>query len=211
MRKAGLSRQRVLEAALRVVDREGLDALSMRRLGQELGVEAMSLYRYVSSKAELLDGLHETILEAMEPLAPECTGFAALRAMALGFRAALSEHPRALPIFATRPAVTPASLSHVERALQALEDQGFEGTDALRAFQSLVTYVVGSTLSHYGKLLRGDVASVSYRDLPADEFPRLSRVEKALDGYDPDEEFAFGLDALLDGIRARRGSGLDNR
>ena len=121
-KREALSRQRILQAALAIVDREGLDAISMRRVGQELGVEAMSLYNHVTNKADLLDGIFEAVLAELPPPRRTNTWSKALRGGARGLRAVLRAHPAVIPIFAARPAVTPASLVHVESALLTLRN-----------------------------------------------------------------------------------------
>ena len=203
-RRDPLTRDRVLRAAVDVVDHEGIEALSMRRLGQELGVEAMSLYRYVPSKADLLDGIYGIILA--EIVVPRAAGEwqTTTRLYARAFRKALVAHPNALSLFATRPAVTPASLRHVESGLALLRGVGFEVEDAVSAFQVVVTFVVGHTLSTHAPA--GDDAERStpaYRDLEPSEFPALIEAAATLADRDPDQEFEFGLDVVLAGLAAK--------
>jgi AcrR family transcriptional regulator len=178
-RSPGLTRERVLEAAVSLVDREGLDALTMRRLAEVLGVEAMSLYRHVASKSDLLDGVHEMILG--ELVVPELKGpwRSVLRELARAFRRVLEAHPNAVLIFATRPAITPASVELVERVVAVLDRAGF-GRDAVHAFQAGVTFVIGQTLFRLGA--------------SGDAEPSIAA----------DEEFEYGLDALLLGLEAKR-------
>src|SRR5262245_26008166 len=125
MRLVKLSRERILKAALAIVDREGLDAISMRRVGDALGVEAMSLYNHVANKAAILDGIFESILEEL-PVAPRASSWRAiLRERARSLRAVLGRHPNALPIVATRVAVTRVSLAYLETILALLRVAGF--------------------------------------------------------------------------------------
>jgi AcrR family transcriptional regulator len=187
-RGAGLSRERVLEAAVALVDRAGLDALTMRALAEELGVEAMSLYRYVSSKDDLLDGVHARILG--ELAVPERAGpwREVLRDLARAFRSVLEAHPNALLLFATRPAVAPGSVALLERTLRLLFDAGF-GDDALHAVQAGISFVVGHTLWRVGAA-------------DPEEARRLARLARTRT-LDPDEECEYGLDALLLGLEAK--------
>jgi AcrR family transcriptional regulator len=198
-----LTRERVLRAAVDVVDREGMGALSMRRLGLEVGVEAMSLYRYVPSKADLLDGIHGTILA--EVAIPRGTGpwTKSVRAYASSFREALVAHPNALSIFATRPAVSAASLRHVEVGLKLLRHAGFSVDDAVSAFQIVVSYVVGHTLSTHAPAREDERSVPAYRELPPDEFPTILEAAEVLADHDVDREFELGLDVLLDGLLGR--------
>ncbi|AUX40101.1 TetR family transcriptional regulator [Sorangium cellulosum] len=205
--RGGLSRARILEAALSIVDREGLAALSMRRLGAELGVEAMSLYNHVPSKAAVLDGLQEVILEGLPLLGSPCGDWVeVLRSAARSFRGALAAHPNALPLFASRPAVTPAVLRHVDAALGVLRGAGFGPGACVSAFQTLVAFVVGNALSSFGPTAAGDVSPPRYGDLPPEEFPHLTAIVPSLGDRSALDDFEFGLDVLLVGLRARAAS-----
>ncbi|MFD0330871.1 TetR/AcrR family transcriptional regulator C-terminal domain-containing protein [Streptacidiphilus monticola] len=133
--RAGLSRGRVLDAALQLVDRTGLKGLTMRALGEELQVEAMTLYHYVPNKDALLDGLVEQVFAAAAPAldhtdttqgAPDWR--AALRGYATALRTGLLRHPAVLPLAASRPAATPAALDDVEASLRMLTAAGFPST-----------------------------------------------------------------------------------
>lgn len=204
MARRGLTREQVLAAAVAIVDAEGLEALSMRRLGQALGVEAMSLYRHVRDKEDLLDGIHGAILAEMRP-APRSGGWRArLGAMARAFRAVLRAHPRALPLFATRPAVAPTSLAHFDQALGVLEEAGLSAADRLRCVHALLCYVVGSALWQFGDA--GDGAPrVDYGALPPQALPHLAAAAPALESWDLDAEFDFGLEAFVRGLEERTG------
>ena len=137
--RAGLSRQQVLDAALSLLDRDGIAALSMRRLGAELGVEAMTLYHYLPNKDALLDGVVERVMAEAE------TGLAAgpwdraLTDYARSLRATLLRHPGAVLLVATRPAVTPETLRAAERGLALLCAAGFPVGRALDTLNALTT------------------------------------------------------------------------
>ncbi|MDT0450730.1 TetR/AcrR family transcriptional regulator C-terminal domain-containing protein [Streptomyces hesseae] len=169
--RAGLTREIVLDAALGLIDREGRAALTMRRLGAELGVEAMTLYHHVPNKDALLDGLVERVFAEALPLpggpgnapgdapgdAPgsalgealgdgEVTDWRTfLRAYADSLRAALLRHPGVLPLITGRPAVTPATLDAVERGLRTLTSAGFALGPAVDTLNALSLFVVGHT------------------------------------------------------------------
>jgi TetR/AcrR family tetracycline transcriptional repressor len=177
-----LTRERVCREALALVDEEGLDALSMRRLGSRLGVEAMSLYRHVRHKADLLDALHAAVLGELD--APPATGDwrALLGGMASALRAALMRHPSVIPLFATRPVSAPEAMRLVQSAWEAMERAGFSADDARRAI-----IVVGVfTLGHLFGEAHGEPA------------PHLGAPEKPGSGA-----FDFGLDVILDGLATR--------
>lgn len=201
MEREPLTRERILGAALELVDEQGLEKLSMRRLGERLGVEAMSLYRYVSGKQGLLNGLHGAILGEVRVPPGGGPWRARLRAFALEFRRVLAAHPKALPLFATRPAVTRESLQGLEAALALLAEAGLPPTLRLSALHSLLGFVVGLSLFHFGFEVE------AYVDLPApaEDFPLTTEAIRAMSD-DMEEEFRFGLDALLDGLEARAAS-----
>jgi TetR/AcrR family transcriptional regulator, tetracycline repressor protein len=205
--REALSRERILRAALAIVDEEGLEAISMRRIGEALGVEAMSLYNHVGNKAAILDGIFELVLSEMPPARRASSWQAALRGRAHALRTALRAHPNALPIFATRPAVTPASLDHVEAVLEVLRGAGFSAGDALSAMQVLVAFVVGHTVAAYAPEPPGEAASPAYDRLSEDAFPRVREIARLLPDHDVEREFELGLEALLVGLErhARRG------
>jgi AcrR family transcriptional regulator len=197
-----LSRERILHAALAIVDREGLGAISMRRLGEELGVEAMSLYNHVANKAAVLDGIFETMLGELSAPKRSSSWQATLRERAVAFRAVLRAHPNALPIFGTRPAVTPASIAHVEAMLAVLRRAGFSVHDALGALQVLVAFVVGHTIATCSS--PDEDASPSYHTLDEARFPYVREVARVLDRHDVEKEFELGLEAMLTGLTRRR-------
>ena len=200
-RRATITRAKVLEAALRLVDGQGLKALSMRRLGQELGVEAMSLYRHVSSKADVLDGIHGAILAEMELPPLRGSWSTRLGSLAHAFRRVLCAHPNALPVFASRPAMLP-SLKHVEAVLGVLESAGFDRLSQLQALHTVVAYVVGSAFLQLG-LVEDQESRLALGDLSGADLPHLAAAAPLLEGYDEEAEFTFGLDLLVRGLEAR--------
>jgi AcrR family transcriptional regulator len=195
-----LSRARILEAALALLDREGLEAISMRRVGDALGVEAMSLYRHVPSKAALLDGLYEVVLSELPEPPPAKTASAVLTERARALRTAFRAHPYALPLFASRPAVTQASIAHVEFVLDALHRSGFSPSDALRILHVVFAFVVGHGLSSYSPRRADETSHPDYSVLSEGSFPRVRAAASVLARHDPEEEFEFGLAALLAGL-----------
>jgi AcrR family transcriptional regulator len=209
--RAALSRERILTAALGLVDREGLDAISMRRVGEELGVEAMSLYNHVANKAAILDGIFETVLAELPAAKRASSWQAALGDRARALRAVLRAHPNALPLFATRPAVTPASIAHVEAVLDVLRKAGFGVEDALSTLQVLVAYVVGHTIASHAPRRADEDARPAYERLSEDAFPRVREAAGVLPGHDVEREFALGLDAMLAGLEARRARASNKR
>jgi len=183
-RKPGLSRDAILDAAIGLLDREGLAALSMRKLGAALGVEAMSLYNHVPSKDALLDGIHERILLSLEPPASARSWQAFVRHQAHALHRALHAHPHAIPLFATRPAATPAAIERLDRYLEVLRRAGFKPLDALSIVQLVAQLVIGHAM------WTNSVEMVI--------------VDDALKKWDPDRELELGIDALLHGFERLR-------
>src|SRR5262245_38417780 len=179
----------------------------MRRVGDELGVEAMSLYNHVANKAAILDGIFEIVLAELPIAKRPAPWQAAVRQRARALRAVLRAHPNTLPIFATRPAVTPASLAHVEEVLDILRTGGFSADDALSAVQVLLAFIVGHTVSAYAPRHPDEESDVPYHRLSEAQFPRVREVAGLLDAHDVEREFELGLDAMLAGLeqRVRRG------
>jgi len=200
-RTAKITREQLLAAALAIVDAEGLAALSMRRLGQRLGVEAMSLYNHVPDKAAVLDAVHEAVLAELE--LPELSGDWRRDASALAhaFRRTLLAHPHAALLFAERPAMTPGSLAHVERALEILRPGFPRLRDRIAIVQVVVAYVVGHVAQN---LPHPELRRPDYAALGRQRFPNLRGVERAVADYDVEAEFEFGLAALLRGLTPRR-------
>lgn len=191
----------MLAAALQLVDEQGLSKLSMRRLGEALGVEAMSLYRYVTHKQDLLDGIHGAVLDEVDVPEPHAGWEAQLRALTTAFRDALTRHPRTLPLFATRPAVAPSSLKLVDAALGILEQAGLPADEQLGALHALVAFVVG-TCQAYAAWDDPDQPEVDYSALP-DAYPNLRRLAPRIEVEDPGVEFAQGLELWIAGLRTR--------
>ena len=190
MRKP-LSREAILDAAIELLDHHGLDQLSMRRLGAALGVEAMSLYHHLPNKAALLDGIHERILLSLDPPAHTRSWQSYVRHQALALHRALLAHPNAIPLFATRPASTPAAIVRLDRYLEVLLRAGFAAFEALSLVQLVAQLVVGHAMWTTGvELAAIDEAAP----------PHVKHIEAALEDWDPDRELELGIDALLHGF-----------
>jgi len=212
-RRQPLGRERVLRAAISLADKEGIGALSMRHLGQKLGVEAMSLYNHVKDKDDLLDGIVGRILLEFPVPATDPTrdwvdhG----REVAFGWRAVLTAHPHALPLIGSRPPATdnPNVLMPVETALRALIDAGLSEQDAVTAFHAIGGYIFGFVMMEKGQALGFPGPNQKLTgldlDLSTDELPCLTACMPYLIGCDFDEQFAYGLDLMIEGLRAKTG------
>jgi AcrR family transcriptional regulator len=200
---APLTRQRVLEAALSLIDREGLEGFSMRKLGAMLGVEAMALYNHVENKRALFDGVIELLIaEDHSPEHLEGTPREALWAFAHALRDVLRAHPRVLPLVATSPLRTKASLVMLDRLLATIQRAQVTGVEAIYAFQCLVGFIVGHTWIETGTLPvadleRGPNGPAVWRQFPAEHYPTLHALLPDIAQWNPDREFDYGLQALF--------------
>jgi len=212
-RGAGLSRERVLRAAIGVADASGIASLTMRKLGVELGVEAMSLYNHVAGKDALLDGMIDSVFAEID-LPTEGIGWReSMRRRAVSARAAMSRHRWAIGLMESRTSPGPATLRHHDTVIGTLRGAGFSVAMAAHAFSALDAYIYGFALQEASLPFNSaegatEVAQGMMADFESGQFPHLTElaVEHALQpGYDYGAEFEFGLDLILDGLeRARR-------
>lgn len=206
-----ITRDVVLATALQLIDRDGADALSMRRLGQALGRDPMALYRYAPNKAALLDGVTEIVLTqlSVDPADPDWAG--QLRAVGRDFRRLALAHPHVVPLLVTRPLATPlglrppGTLRPLEDILTLLTRAGFSGADALHVYRALFGFLYGHVLNELQELVENpeetdDVLRLGLYRLPIGEFPLLRSLAPDLVRYDGAAELEHGLDILLSGL-----------
>jgi AcrR family transcriptional regulator len=206
--RAGLSRERVLHTALAIVDSEGIDALSMRRLGRELGVEAMSLYSYVRSKQDLIEGVVEEVFRELPLITPGTGPWAErLQEHAKAVRQVLLRHPNAVRLVAGRPLDTEGTAAYVESALVELQSYGLDLATADRVLGLLASFIIGSVAEQAGSEQRLAAEGVAVVEgatprpgrTDTDRFPRVA----AIVGHgaaDHDADFEFGLEVITAGI-----------
>jgi AcrR family transcriptional regulator len=210
-RPARLSRDLVVEAAVAVADSAGLGAVSMRRLATDLGVDPMSLYRYVDGKDDLLDAMTDSVVAGIEPVADTDDWKAAARATMLSARATMLRHPWTLAVRRARKSPTPAELRHLDGLLGILRGAGFD-----LALTHHAVHVLGSRVLGFSEDLyddggdEGDTEPAPAQAAAwAEAHPHLAELAGAAthDGVlgpcDDDAEFRFALDLTLDGLEAR--------
>ena len=206
-----ITRELVLATALELIDRDGADALSMRRLGAALDRDPMILYRHAPGKAALLDGVVETVLSELkvDPADPDWA--AQLRAVARDYRALALAHPNVVPLLVTRPLATPlalrprGTLRPLEDILALLTRAGFSGPDALHVYRALFGFLNGHVLNELQELVENpdetdDLLRLGLHRLPLSEFPLLRGLAHTLASYDGAAELERGLDILLTGL-----------
>jgi len=202
-----LTRERIIDAALHIMDTEGLDAVSMRRVAREVGVEAMSLYNHVRDKDDLLNGVIEQVMRSValpdEPVDGDWIAYG--RDIAFGWRTLFRAHPSLLQLFAERKRAGASvdTLRPMDAALQALRRAGLSDSDAVLAFHTIGGYIFGSVMMESGTLFGGQHAQTPMPDVPADVLPNIAACLPFLSDCDFDAQFEFGLDLMLDGIRTK--------
>lgn len=203
-----LTRERVVEAALRLADAEGIEALTMRRLGQELGVEAMTLYHHVGSKDELLNGLVDIVTGEFKLAPPGTEWRTAIRSTALSGHAALARHPWAAGLTLSLRRVSTPRLAYMNSILGVLREAGFSDELVDRGYHAIEGHIMGFTLWEVGMNLgsREDVEALAtdfLRTLSVEDFPHVAaHVDHHRRQQRPDEvgAFEFGLELILDGL-----------
>ena len=219
-----LSRERVLRAAMKIADREGLEALSMRRLASDLGVEAMSLYYYVKGKDEILSGIVELAIGEIQPPVPGNDPRAAIRASAISYHDTLRRHPWAHGMItgtikrlggSAADRVSPTQMQYMEAELGCLRLAGFSPLMTHHAYHLLDSHIVGSTLWEAGiaaAIPKGslpDLAKGFMARLQGGQFPyTIEHIQQHMGEHKGEKSpFEFGLDLILDGLwKLRDGS-----
>jgi AcrR family transcriptional regulator len=207
-----LTRERIFEAAVALADERGVEALTMRGLGEELGVEAMSLYHYVANKDELLDGMVEVVFSEIELPTTDVDWKEAMRRRAISTREAVARHRWAVGLMQSRTSPGPANLRLHNAVLGCLREAGFSVENAVHAYSAQDAYIYGFAFQE--KILpvdtSGELAEAAEsvrRQFSAEGYPHLAetiteRITKS--GYDFADEFEFGLDLILDGLEGLR-------
>lgn len=212
-----ITRAAVLASALDIIDRDGVDALSMRRLGEAVGRDPMALYRHVPNKAAVLDGVVELVFERLSLDTTLKDWAAALRNLGHDFRDLARAHPNVVPLLITRPLATPLGmrppgiLRHLEDVLALLTGAGFTGGDALHVYRALFGFLYGHVLTELQEIVErpeetDHVLRLGLYRLPIGEFPHVRDLAPTWASYDGLAELDRGLDILLSGLATRLGS-----
>ena len=209
-----MSRERVLEAAISLADEGGIEPLTMRKLAQELGVEAMTLYYYVANKDEILSGIVDLVVSEIELPLPGADWKAAIRKTAISAHDVLVRHPWAASLMLSATGSSPARWRYMDAILGCMREAGFSADMTDHAYHALDSHITGFTLwevqVQIDPATLPDLAANFLRGLPVDEHPYLvEHVHQHLKPRSPEDEgaFAFGLDLILDGLQRIRGTG----
>lgn len=211
-RRVPLNRERVLRAAVELADREGIDALSMRRLGQELGVEAMSLYNHVSAKEDLLDGMVDVILEEIEPAPDDGDWKTATRNRILSARRAMLRHLWASAVIVSRKQASPQMMKYMDTMGGLFLRGGFSVELMHHGFHALGSRILGFSQELYDDSAEleqsPEMQAVMLKQMAA-EYPSITAIVDQIThdeasvvgtGCDDQFEFEFAVDLILDGL-----------
>jgi AcrR family transcriptional regulator len=200
-----LSKERVLRAAIELADAEGIEALSMRRLAKELGVEAMSLYNHVAHKGEILAGIIDLVAGEFDLPSDESDWRVAMRRNAISSRDVLLRHRWATSIWMTQGG-GPARLRNGDWMLRTLREAGFSAELIYHAFHILESYVLGYTLQQLNFPYKGEelagLAADFLKQIPVEDYPDLvEHIHQHIEPHDEETSgFELGLDLILDGL-----------
>ena len=203
-RRVRLSRERVLHAAVALADQRGIESLTMRRLGQELGVEAMSLYNHVANKNDILDGIVDLVVSDID-VPPTGTDWkTAMRHRSISAHAVLLAHPWAAMLIMSRFNIGPGMTRYLDATLGRLREGGFSIEGALDAWHTLDSHLYGFTLQQlnlpFGVEETQQVSADVLGQLPAHEYPHVVEVITEIMRSGREEDFELGLDLILDGL-----------
>ena len=206
----GLSHEQIRREALRLIDKEGVEAFSTRKLGRALGCEAMAIYWYYPSKEALLDAVVDELMSRIGVAAGH-TGrdwVAAMRGLAHAYRDLSRRHPKAFPLLATRRFATESTYAFLDGLFELARRQGLSDRTTARFFRAVSSYCSGIALNELAVQSTTDLAPAALRA----RFPKVSAVQAWLDPQHQDDVFSFGLEILLDALaRSARGEAVRRR
>jgi AcrR family transcriptional regulator len=211
--QVSLSRMRVLDVALRLADEGGIEAISMRKLAQALGVQAMSLYNHVANKDEIVDGIVDAVIGEIEVPDLAIDWKTAMRRRAISAHEVLLRHPWASLVIMSRANVGPANLRYVDATLGCLREAGFSFEMADRAWNAIDSHIYGFTLQElkfpFAPEKYSEVAKDGLALIPASQYPYLNQLaQHVMEGrYDGIHDFEFGLELILEGLDRLRDRG----
>jgi TetR/AcrR family tetracycline transcriptional repressor len=211
-RREPLTRDRVVDAALAIMDGEGLEAVTMRRVAREVGVEAMSLYNHVRDKDDLLQGVCDRVMSGFDIPGTNGDWGERCRAAARSWRRLLRAHPDVMRLFAETHGPSPTSVDSLrptEFALSLLKEAGLSDRDTVQAFHAFGGYIQGFVMMEGGSIKGGHGPTTERTSegfaaaVPPETFPCLHAMGQYFEECEADEQFEFGLDLLMRGLQDR--------
>ena len=209
----GLTRRRVLCAAIKIADDGGIESLSMRKLAQALGVQAMSLYNHVTNKEDVLDGMVEIVAAKIDVPTLGADWKGAMRQRAISHHKMLLDHPWATMLFVSRINVGPTMLRYIDATIGCLHAAGFSYEMADRAWNAMDSHIYGFTLQAlnfpFEPLDYAETAEEFLPQIPENEYPFLHALsQQVISGaYNGVQDFRFGLDLILDSLEKLHDNG----
>jgi TetR/AcrR family tetracycline transcriptional repressor len=203
LKQRPLSTERIIRTAVAILDREGLDALSMRHLADRLRVSPMALYNHVRNKEELTERIAEVIMgQFASPRGGEW--HERLRSCFVALRTLCLSHRQAIPLIERMGSISPAVFRPMEAAMAALRDAGFSPLEAMNAYCALIGFTMGELSYQLRKPVSVDsTLAVEQKLLSPEDFPNVVRAVRAIAKWDFDRAFAFGLDVIIEGLQVR--------
>ena len=202
MPRQGLTRTKVLAAALEIVDQHGLADLTMRRLGQQLGVEAPSLYKHLRGKADILDGITGLVYDEIEFAGEDGSFRERVHRYSQSFRHALLRHPHVVPLMAMRPVPRENTIGLVEMSLSAIAELGFTPSEGRKYLNVAVGFIIGHALSEVGARQAGtEYVAQTRQEFDDPQYPHARLL--AVEPVDHDSEFSLGIDLIVDAVERR--------
>jgi len=201
-----LTRDRIIQAATKLADEQGIEALSMRKLGAALDVEAMALYNHVANKDEIFDGMVDSVFASIPLPSPGEPWADSIRRVGTGAVEAFADHPWTMATLKSSGSAGPAFLRFADSVIGLLLDAGFSDEEAHHAWHMLASYTMGHALRQATASQLGhpymDVEEIRPVDL-AETYPDLARLAPLFERYDLATELAFGLEVIIQGLESR--------
>lgn len=196
-----LSKDKIYQAALKIINVEGLESLSMRRLAHELNVEAASLYNHIKNKSELLDLIQENLFKTLPTPKKTQDWKKYLCELAYSMRKGLLQYPKVVPLFATRPSLTISALKQTERVFTVLRMAGFKYSDIVFAYQSLCIFILGHLQAEVGHVPGAiDEIEPSFSNHSITKFPHLLEAYSQSESKNYDNWFDFNIKMIITGL-----------
>ncbi len=202
MAKRNLTKQKICDAAINLIELNGLEGLSMRKLGSKLDVEAASLYNHIANKSGLFDLIQEHLYSQIPTNFTNKNWKNHLLDLSISTRQGLLQVPRVVLLFATRPTITKSSLKQAEITLNILIKAGFKQSEALSIFRNLHVYILGHVLAEVGQVPGESDNSnePSINNINIDEYPILKKTFSYKSNIDFEKGFRLGLQCIINGL-----------